>query len=55
MTDLSGNVGTWLTLLLIVFLILLALGVNFAPDWVKSRGFLLVATVLVVLGSNSFY
>ena len=53
MSELYSSVGTWLSLLFLVFVTLLMLGANFAPDWAKSRGFLLVAGALVVIGGNS--
>ena len=55
MTDLVGTVGASLSLLLLVFVTLLLCGANFAPDWAKSRGFLVAVGALVVIGSSSFH
>lgn len=55
MTDLLSIVGASLSLLLLIFVGLLLCGANFAPDWAKSRGFLVAACALVLIGSNSFY
>ncbi len=54
MADFIAILGTSLSLLLLIFVTLLILGANFAPDWAKSRGFLVAVGTLVVIGSNSF-
>ena len=55
MTELAGIVGASLSLLLLIFVGLLLCGANFAPDWAKSRGFLVAVSALVLIGSNSFH
>ena len=55
MTDIVGTVGASLSLLLLIFVALLLCGANFAPDWAKSRGFLVAISALVVIGSSSFH
>lgn len=53
MNDLAGNLAIWFALLMFTFVALLSFGADFAPEWAKSRGFLIVASMLIVVGSNS--
>ncbi|MGB5559241.1 MAG: hypothetical protein WBN04_14665 [Paracoccaceae bacterium] len=55
MTDFASTLGALLGLLLLIFVTLLMLGANFAPNWAKSRGFLVAACALIVIGSNTFH
>ena len=55
MTEFVSIVGASLSLLLLIFVGLLLCGANFAPDWAKSRGFLVAVGALVLIGSNTFH
>lgn len=53
MADISVTIGASLALLFLIFVALLMLGANFAPDWAKSRGFLVAVGALVIIGTTT--
>ena len=53
MSALVAFLGTTLALFACAYVALLMFGADFAPAWVKSRGFLVVAGALIVVGSNA--
>ena len=53
MTDIGITLAESLALGFLIFVTLLLFGANFAPDWAKSRGFLVAVGALVIVGSST--
>jgi len=53
MIELTHFIGTCIALFMVATLVLLSIGVNFAPQWAKSRPFLMIACAIIVVSTGA--